>query len=83
MPLSGLLGNPLELTQALRIGIGIASALRGLHDRDLIHMDLKPANILVEAETGKAWLMGFGIASRLQREPQPMGTPELIAGTLA
>ena len=83
VPLSGLLGSPLELAQALRIGIGIASALRGLHDRDLIHMDLKPANILVEAETGKAWLMGFGIASRLQREPQPMGTPELIAGTLA
>jgi len=46
-------------------------------------MDLKPANILVEPETGKAWLMGFGIASRLRRELQSMSAPELMAGTLA
>jgi len=83
VPLDGLLGRPLELTQALRIGIGIAAALRELHDRDIIHMDLKPANILVEPETGKAWLMGFGIASRLRRELQSMSAPELMAGTLA
>jgi PAS domain S-box-containing protein len=83
VPLNGLLGQPLELTRALRIGIGIAAALRGLHDRDLIHMDLKPANILVEPDTGKGWLMGFGIASRLPRELQSMSTPEHVAGTFA
>ena len=83
VPLDGLLGRPLELARALRIGIGIAGALRALHDRNIIHMDLKPANILVEAETGKAWLTGFGIASRLSRELRPMGTPGLITGTLA
>src|SRR5215510_15100542 len=70
VPLNGLLGRPLELSQALRLGIGIAGALSGLHDRGIIHMDLKPANILVEPETGKAWLTGFGIASRLPRELQ-------------
>ena len=82
VPLDSLLGRPLQLAQALRIGIGIAGALRGLHDRNIIHMDLKPANILVEPETGKAWLMGFGIASRLPREVRSMGAPALIAGTL-
>ena len=83
VPLDRLLGRPLELTQVLRIGIGIAAALRGLHDRGITHMDLKPANILVEPETGKTWLMGFGIASRLPRELQTVSTAELIAGTLA
>ncbi|MGA8655535.1 MAG: AAA family ATPase [Chthoniobacterales bacterium] len=83
VPLDSLLGRSLELTQALRLAIGIAHALRGLHDRGIIHMDLKPANILVQPETGKAWLMGFGIASRLARELQPASTPELIAGTFA
>ena len=53
VPLDGLPGRPLELTQALRIGIGIAIALRGLHDRGITHRDLKPANILVEPETAK------------------------------
>ena len=81
VPLDSLLGRSLELTQALRLAIGIAHALRGLHDRGIIHMDLKPANILVQPERGKAWLMGFGIASRLARELQPASTPELIAGT--
>jgi PAS domain S-box-containing protein len=83
IPLCSLLGSPVELARALRIGTGIAGALHGLHDRNIIHMDLKPANILVEPESGKAWLLGFGIASRLARERQPMGTSELITGTLA
>jgi hypothetical protein len=34
--LDSLLGRPLELAQALRVGIGIASALRGLHNRGII-----------------------------------------------
>jgi predicted ATPase len=83
VPLCSLLGSPLELARALRIGTGIAGALHGLHDRNIIHMDLKPGNILVEPDSGKAWLLGFGIASRLARELQPMGTSELITGTLA
>lgn len=33
--------------------------------------------------TGQAWLMGFGIASRLPRERQAPAPPEVIAGTLA
>jgi AAA+ ATPase superfamily predicted ATPase len=83
VPLEALLGESLELTQALRLAIGIAGALRGLHDRGITHMDLKPANILVEPETGKAWLVGFGVASRLPRELQPVSAPDIIPGTLA
>jgi predicted ATPase/GAF domain-containing protein len=78
-----LTGRPMEMTQFLRIAAGLASALSGLHKRGLIHKDLKPANVLVNAATGEAWLTGFGIASRLPRERQPPAPPELIAGTLA
>jgi serine/threonine protein kinase len=49
----------------------------------LIHKDLKPANILIAPETGRAWLTGFGITSRLTRERQSPEPPEIIAGTLA
>jgi serine/threonine protein kinase len=73
----------LELAQALRLAIGVAAALRSFHERGFIHKDLKPANILVEPASGKAWLMGFGIASRLPRERQPADIPEVFAGTLA
>ena len=60
-----------------------ASALRRLHERGLIHKDVKPANILVDIESGGVWLTGFGIASRLPRERQNPEPPEVIAGTLA
>jgi Protein kinase domain len=33
--------------------------------------------------TGRCWLIGFGIASRLPRERQSVEPPELVAGTLA
>jgi serine/threonine protein kinase len=67
----------------LRLAIGIAVALRGLHERGLIHKDLKPANILVEPDTGRAWLLGFGIASRLPPERSSANVPEICEGTFA
>ena len=62
-PLAQLLSLPMAQSQFLRIAIGVAVALRGLHARGIIHRDLKPGNILVDSTTGHVWLSGFGIAS--------------------
>src|SRR5215510_9878264 len=78
-----LIGKPWDVPQFLRVAIGLAGALGRLHAQGLIHKDVKPGNILVNAATGKVWLMGFGIASRLPRERQAPEPPEVIAGTLA
>ena len=77
-----LIQGPMELKQFLRIAIGISTALGQLHNRSVIHKDLKPSNVLVDPATGHAWLTGFGISSRLPRERQSPGPPEFIAGTL-
>ncbi|MDB6086227.1 MAG: histidine kinase [Gammaproteobacteria bacterium] len=82
-PLERLVAGPMDLHQFLRIGIGLSAALGRVHQRSLIHKDIKPANALVNAATGQVWLMGFGIASRLPRERQSPEPPEFIAGTLA
>jgi PAS domain S-box-containing protein len=82
-PLDRLLGRPLEVLHFLRIAIPLAGTLRRVHERGLVHKDIKPANILVEAASGGVWLTGFGIASRLPREHQSPAPPEVIAGTLA
>jgi len=82
-PLLRLTGRPWKIASFLRLAIGIATALGQVHQRGLIHKDIKPANILVNAVTGAVWLTGFGIASRLPRERQAASPPEVIAGTLA
>src|SRR5258705_1307039 len=82
-PLDRLLGRPLDVSHFLRIAIPLAGALRHVHERGLIHKDIKPANILVESASSGVWLTGFGIASRLPRERQAPAPPEGIAGTLA
>src|SRR3984893_7514977 len=67
-PLDQLLGRPLDVSHFLRIAIPLAGPLRQMHERGLIHKDIKPANILVQPASGGVWLTGVGIASRLPRE---------------
>ncbi|MGH9763429.1 MAG: ATP-binding protein, partial [Blastocatellia bacterium] len=81
-PLDRLIHGPMEMSRFLQIAIGLTSALSRLHKRELIHKDVKPANVLVDYATSRVWLMGFGIASRLPRERQGPEPPEFIAGTL-
>ena len=69
-PLDQLLGQPMDVTQFLRIAIPLAAAIGQVHRHGLIHKDIKPANILVDVASGGVWLTGFGIASRLPREHQ-------------
>jgi PAS domain S-box-containing protein len=76
-------GKALNIEWSLRVAISITGAMGALHKRGIIHKDIKPANVLVRAETGQCWLTGFGIASRLPRERQQPTPPEFIAGTLA
>ena len=82
-PLDRLLGGPMEIGRFLRLAIASASALGKLHERGLIHKDIKPANIMVDCADGHVRLTGFGIASRLSRERQAPEPPETIGGTLA
>ncbi|HEX3443983.1 MAG TPA: serine/threonine-protein kinase, partial [Chthoniobacterales bacterium] len=71
-----------DLAFGLRIAINLANVIGQLHQRGIVHKDVKPANVLVNS-TGQVWLMGFSMASRLPRERQPPEPPEFIAGTLA
>src|SRR6516225_10414642 len=62
-PLEMLLGAPMDMERFLRLGCTIASAVGKLHQRGLVHKDVKPANILLNEATGEVRLTGFGIAS--------------------
>jgi serine/threonine protein kinase len=74
-PLEMLLGAPMDTGRFLRLGCTIASALGKLHQRGLVHKDIKPANILFNDATGEVRLTGFGIASRFAREANRLTLP--------
>jgi len=82
-PLNRLVDGAMETKEFLHLAVAIAHAVGQLHKRRVIHKDLRPSNIVVARESGRVWLTGFGIASRLVRERQPLEPPEFIAGTLA
>ena len=52
---------PLPAEEIARLGAAVALALHELHLRDVVHLDLKPANVLFRA-TGEAVLIDFGLA---------------------
>ncbi|HWW59732.1 MAG TPA: serine/threonine-protein kinase [Thermoanaerobaculia bacterium] len=60
--------------------VQIASGLHHIHHQGIIHLDLKPSNILVD-ETGKAKIMDFGLAieSRQVLDRQIRGTLQYMA----
>jgi serine/threonine protein kinase len=76
---------PLDPEEVTRIGAQIASALHDLHRQHVIHLDLKPSNVMVR-ESGEAVLIDFGF-SRHDRLPDllaeqfrlPMGTAPYIS----
>ncbi|WP_024519657.1 AAA family ATPase [Bradyrhizobium sp. Tv2a-2] len=82
-PLDRLLGPPIETGRFLSLAIPVSAAVGKLHQRGLVHKDIKPGNILLNEATGEVRLTGFGIASRFARERQSPHPPETIAGTLA
>jgi PAS domain S-box-containing protein len=82
-PLDRLIGPPMGLEVFLRLAVALSVALGRLHGRGLVHKNIKPTNILVNASAEQVWLTGFGIASRLPRERQSPAPPEFLEGTLA
>lgn len=76
--------GPLPEAEAIRIIGQVASALQAAHKRKIIHRDVKPDNILLDA-SGHARLTDLGLAKDVEadldltRPLRGMGTPNFIA----
>ena len=74
--------GPLHGDQLLRLGRGLAVALRAIHEAGVIHRDLKPGNVLMV--DGEPVVIDFGIAHvaddvRLTSTGLVMGTPGYLS----
>ncbi|HEY9874289.1 MAG TPA: AAA family ATPase, partial [Candidatus Obscuribacterales bacterium] len=78
-----LKSQKLPLTSFFAIGIQIVNALGEIHKNRIIHKDIKPHNIVINALTGTVNLIDFSIASQLDRENASFSHPDLLEGTLA
>jgi WD40 repeat protein/tRNA A-37 threonylcarbamoyl transferase component Bud32 len=77
--------DPLPLAEVVRIGRQTASGLAAAHTKGLIHRDVKPANLWLEAPSGRVKILDFGLASMPSAEGAKtlpgtlLGTPGYMA----
>jgi len=73
----------LDATEALAYGLEVAQGLGVAHERNMVHRDVKPQNVLIDS-TGRAKLTDFGIARELNDEGvtatgRVIGTTDYVA----
>ncbi|HLT35866.1 MAG TPA: protein kinase, partial [Enhygromyxa sp.] len=83
-----LRAGPMTLERALPILRQCCKALAAIHERGMAHRDVKPQNVLIQREDGRAdavRVVDFGIAAKFCSQPRIAGTamymaPEQIRG---
>ncbi len=75
----------LPIREVVRIGKEIAEGLAAAHERGLIHRDIKPGNVWLEAPGGRVKILDFGLArsaeqkATLTQQGAIVGTPAYMA----
>jgi serine/threonine-protein kinase len=76
-------GTLLPPLTVVKIGMKLAGALAYAHGRDIIHRDIKAANVMYDPSTGQLKITDFGIArltdSRRTKTGMVLGTPSSMS----
>ncbi len=78
IPASGM-----PLRKFLKLAISLSSILHEIHSHPLIHMKVRPANIIFDANTDKVFIKDFSVASLLSIGKWHINSTDWSADTLA
>ncbi|MGO1592898.1 MAG: Stk1 family PASTA domain-containing Ser/Thr kinase [Ancrocorticia sp.] len=73
-------GDPVPISEAVQIIVGVLSALEYSHQEGIIHRDIKPGNVMLTPD-GKVKVMDFGIARAIADSAATMTQTNSVVGT--
>jgi serine/threonine protein kinase len=77
-------GRPLPVAKVVRVARHVAAGLEAAHRKNIVHRDVKPANLLLDRATGRVKVTDFGLAKCLgsavaSHHGGPIGTPKYMS----
>ena len=70
----------LSETEAIAITVEIGKALGYMHSEDMLHLDIKPSNIMRGLD-GRCYLIDFGLSKQFLKDGRPEETTSIGLGT--
>lgn len=70
----------LSETEAIKYAIQIGKALRFMHGMNILHLDLKPSNVMIRE--GEAVLIDFGLSKQYDDDGNPESSTTIGGGTV-
>ena len=78
-----IVAESFNLKTFLEIGAQMVRGLEVIHEKGVIHKDIKPQNIIIHPGTRLIKYIDFGLSTRLKQENKRALSPNRLEGTLA
>ena len=75
-------GVPMPLERLYPLAIDLAEGLAAVHAAGIIHLDVKPSNVVAHPETWRAQLIDFNLSSVLAQQTRVALHPQGLPGSL-
>ena len=70
----------MDEASALKCFVGIAEGLQYMHSQKMLHLDLKPANVMLKTD-GSPVLIDFGLSKQYNEKGEPESSTKVGSGT--